>query len=255
MKFEMTIKHFFRFTHLLVLSGLFLSACTTETVQDIVDKSIAAHGGEAYQKFYAEFDFRDKHYTVKRNQGEYVYSRSFTDSTGRYFDELSNQGFKRLRNDTLVTLPEDRSRAFTNSVNSVIYFALLPYGLNDPAVIKKMVGKTSLEGESYHLIEISFEQAGGGTDFEDTFLYWIHASSYTVDYMAYSYQTNGGGLRFRKAYNPQVVGGIRFQDYINYKPKDEKTTQLQDLAALYANKQLEELSRIEVKNLVVTNNQ
>jgi hypothetical protein len=254
MRCEMTVKIYYRIS-LVLLSVWLWSACGTESAQDIVDKSIAAHGGEAYKKFYAEFDFRDKHYTIKRNEGEYVYTRSFADSTGRYFDELTNQGFKRLRNDTLMILAEDKVKAFTNSVNSVSYFALLPFGLNDPAVVKKSIGKTSLEGEPYHLIEVSFEQAGGGTDFEDTFLYWVHASSYTVDYIAYSYQTNGGGLRFRKAYHPQVVNGIRFQDYINYKPMDEKNTKLQELAALYTNKQLEELSRIEVKNLVVTTDQ
>ena len=239
----------------LVVLAIVSTACTKETAQDIVNRSIAAHGGESYRNFYAAFDFRDKHYTLKRKKGEYVYTRSFTDSTGRYYDELTNQGFKRLRNDTVMTLTEDKTKAYTSSVNSVIYFALLPYGLNDPAVIKKSVGSTSLEGKPYNIIEVSFEQEGGGTDFEDKFLYWIHASSYTVDYMAYSYQTNGGGLRFRKAYNPQVMQGIRFQDYINYKPKDEKNTSLQDLEALYTRGELEELSRIEVKNLTVTTNQ
>lgn len=249
------IKRSPRTSNLLLLVFLLLAGCSQETAQDVVDKCIHAHGGDSYATFQAEFDFRDKHYTIKRKEGEYVYTRSFTDSTGRYYDELTNQGFKRLRNDTLVTLSDERTKAFTNSVNSVIYFALLPFGLNDPAVIKTMIGKTTLDGELYHLIEISFKQEGGGTDFEDKFLYWIHTSSYTMDYMAYSYQTNGGGLRFRKAYNPQVVGGIRFQDYINYKPKDEKNTTLQDLEQLYTKAELEELSRIEVKNLIVTTQQ
>lgn len=245
------MKFFFRFCIISAGVLLFLTGCTSETVQNIVDKSIAAHGGDAYKIFHVEFDFRDKHYSMERKLGEYIYTRAFTDSTGSYYDELTNQGFKRLRNDTLLILPEDRTKAFTNSVNSVMYFALLPYGLNDPAVIKKLIGNTTLDGEAYHLIEVSFEQEGGGTDFEDEFLYWIHTSSYTVDFMAYSYQTNGGGLRFRKAYNPQVVGGIRFQDYLNYKPKEERNTKLQDLETLYTDNQLEELSRIELKNLVV----
>lgn len=246
------IKLYLRVNLLLGVVTFLSASCTKKTAQDVVDSSIEAHGGNSYKIFDAEFDFRDKHYTVKRIEGEYVYTRSFTDSTGRYYDKLTNQGFTRLRNDTAVALTEERTKAFTNSVNSVIYFALLPYGLNDPAVIKKMVGKTTLEGKPYYLIEVSFEQAGGGADFEDKFLYWIHESSYTMDYMAYSYKTNGGGLRFRKAYNPQVMGGIRFQDYINYKPKDEKSTTLQDLEQLYIKGELEELSRIEVKNLIVT---
>lgn len=235
---------------LFILFTIFtLSACKDENAQSIVDKSIEAHGGKHYDTLNIEFDFRNRHYTLQRNGGEYEYTRAFTDTTGSYYDVLNNAGFTRMRNDTVLVLPEERIKAFSNSVNSVMYFALLPFGLNDASVIKELLPATTLNGEPYHVVKIRFQQQGGGTDFDDEFLYWIHAKKYTVDYLAYLYHTDGGGLRFREAYHQQIVSGILFQDYINYELGDEKNTKLEELEVLYAANKLKELSRIELENM------
>jgi len=58
---------------------------------------------------------------------------------------------------------------------------------------------------------------------------------------------NKGGVRFRSAYNRRVIDGIIFQDFINYKAKIG--TPLFDLPSLYEKGELEELSRIETKDI------
>ena len=71
--------------------------------------------------------------------------------------------------------------------------------------------------------------------------------------MAYSYSVNDGGVRFRSAYNPRTIDGIRFQDYINWEAP--VGTPLKDLPALFEKDKLKELSRIEtvdVRNLNAT---
>lgn len=238
---------------LLVFAGiaLFYACSTKPTAKEIVDKAILAHGGETFNKVHAEFDFRDRHYTAIRNGGEFTYVRSFIDSTGAYLDTLNNRGFSRHRNDSLQTLTDERTNAFSNSVNSVIYFALLPFGLNDAAVIKQFVKEEEVKGKGYFVVKVSFQQEGGGQDFEDEFLYWISKEDFTVDYLAYSYHTNGGGIRFREAFNAQLVGGILWQDYINYKPENEIETKLEQLMSLFIKGELKELSRIELKNIAV----
>ncbi len=237
---------------ILIIPILFHACSVKPTAQEIVDSAILTHGGKAFDQFQADFDFRDKHYTAIRKGGEFTYIRAFTDSTGNYRDVLNNTGFTRHRNDTLQTLPDEKRNAFTNSVNSVIYFALLPFGLNDAAVIKEWLTKEEVKGKQYDVIKISFKQEGGGADFEDEFLYWIESEKHTVDYLAYSYHTNGGGIRFREAINPQHVGGIRWQDYINYKAADEKNTSLLQLMPLFKEGKLVELSRIELKKIQVS---
>ena len=68
-----------------------------------------------------------------------------------------------------------------------------------------------------------------------------------MDYLAYNYKVNGGGVRFRSSYNRRNVGGIIFQDYINYKA--EVGTPLKDLPTLYENDKLKEVSRIDTENV------
>jgi hypothetical protein len=137
-----------------------------------------------------------------------------------------------------------------DAVNSVHYFAQLPYGLNEPAVVKELLGEAVIKNEPYFEIGVTFNQEGGGTDFEDEFVYWIHKENYTVDYLAYSYATNGGGIRFREAINPRTVGGIRFVDYNNFKPATLETP-LTDLDTAFEAGKLKLLSKIELENVSV----
>ncbi|UJH91207.1 hypothetical protein LZ575_21865 [Antarcticibacterium sp. 1MA-6-2] len=133
---------------------------------------------------------------------------------------------------------------YGSSVNSVHYFAHLPYGLNDRAVNKKLVGDAIIKGEPYHELKITFQQEGGGADHHDEFLYWIHKEKFTIDYFAYKFIVNDGGIRFRVAYNPRIIEGIRFVDYENYILHDP-VVKLENLDELYEQGKLEMLSTIE----------
>lgn len=230
---------------------LFTACSRPDEAQQVVDTAMDRHGSTLLENASLSFDFRDRHYTYSRQGGEYRYTREFSDSTGQAVqDVLTNEGFSRFINGQEVALPEERKRAFSNSVNSVIYFALLPWGLNDPAVHKEWLGKTEVEGTPYNLVKVSFTEEGGGEDHEDQFLYWFNATTQTLDYLAYSYKTEGGGVRFRKAVNPREIEGILFMDYINYKPASD-TVSLEALEELFKKNELEVLSEIELENIQV----
>jgi hypothetical protein len=218
--------------------------------QKIVDQAIEAHGGERYQRFNLSFDFRGRHYSAKRDNGLFTYERAFSDSTGQVRDVLSNEGFYREVNGKKVALTEKQRKAFTASVNSVIYFILLPFGLNDEAVLKKYVGEAALEDRSYHKIQVNFRQEGGGADYTDTFVYWIDKERHTVDYLAYTNE----GLRFRKAVNPRFIKGIRFTDYLNYESKLFPDAPVSSLDSLYSAGKLNKLSEIINENIQLSVN-
>lgn len=217
--------------------------------QAVVDSAIMVHGGENYASLTIAFDFRDRHYTARRDGGAFTYTRAFKDSAGNAVrDVLSNEGFYREVNGERVNLPEERENAYSNSVNSVIYFALLPYGLNDAAVHKEYLGEATVNEEPYHKIKVTFEKEGGGEDFEDVYIYWIHKEKYNMDYLAYSFHVNGGGMRFREAYNVRDIRGIRFSDYMNYKP-ESASTPLEKLDSLFERNELVEVSKIKLENV------
>ncbi len=219
--------------------------------QEVVDNAIDYAGGDRYEHSEISFLFRDREYTAYHNRnGKYEYTRAWEDSLGRVKDVLNNDGFYREINGARVDLVDSMAAKYARSVNSVIYFALLPDALNDPAVIKEYMGTKNINGHPYHQVRVTFEQDGGGTDFEDEFIYWFDEVTGQMDYMAYLYYTDGGGMRFREAYNPRRINGIMFYDFINFKPAD--SVKLENIADAYLNDELEVLSRIEQENIEVT---
>ena len=220
------------------------------TAQTIIDKAIEKTcSGNCYNAEIS-FTFRDKTYKSKRLEGAYMLERITNDSTGIVRDELTNDGFTRSVNDIKLQLADTTALKLSNSVNSVLYFAQLPYGLNAPAVQKKLIGTDTIKGEPYYEVKVTFAKEGGGTDHDDEFMYWVHQKNYTVDYLAYSYAVNDGGIRFREAYNPRIVEGIRFVDYNNYKAED-LSTPLSELDDLFETDKLPLLSKIETENVEV----
>jgi hypothetical protein len=237
---------------LLVGFGFWFSACDSRSeAQRIVDDSIAAHGGDAFSKSMIEFDFRKIHYTIFKTESEFEYIREFTDSTGMIKDVLNNAGFVRTVNGVKIdTLDQEWIGKYSRSVYSVAYFAFLPYGLNDASVIKEYLGETTLNDKNYELIKVVFQQDGGGEDFDDQFLYWIGKENHFIDFIAYSYHTDGGGVRMREVREVINVGGIRFQNYLNLKPED-KDTPVEKMQELYLSGDLELLSEINLENIKV----
>lgn len=241
--------------HMLILVGVLLvfSSCETKSKgQKIVDRAIEKHGGKAYEEVRISFDFREIHYEILKTPERYEYSRVFEDSLGRVKDILNNEGFRRFINGAEVQVTEERTQAFSNSVNSVAYFAFLPYGLNDMAAQKEWIRETELEGNRYDVIYVNFVEEGGGDDFDDEFLYWINKETGRMDYLAYTFHTEGGGVRFRKAVNQRVIDGVLIQDYENYMPAGaEKRPPLDKVEHLYTSGGFELLSEIQMKNVEV----
>lgn len=219
--------------------------------QQIIDQAIEKHGGEAYTRMELSFTFRDRTYKGSRMDGKFSYERKLVQEDGtELLDILDNERLIRKKNGEQIELTPKDSSAYANSVNSVFYFALLPYFLNDPAAIKTYLGTSTVKGQPYHKIQVTFQQEGGGKDFEDQFVYWIHRDNYTMDYLAYNYLTDGGGARFREAYNVRNIEGIRFADYINYKPEPD-SREVATFDALFEQGLMKELSRIDTEDIEV----
>ncbi len=224
---------------------------TTLTAQQIVDKSIAASGGNLYENAIINFDFRDRSYTsVQHNEKRTLYRLLKNDSI-KVLDKYTTSSFERIVNDSVIAIHDSLATKFGNSINSVHYFSKLPYGLNDRAVQKELLKETSIEGKDYFKVKVTFSQQNGGDDFDDTYVYFFNKVTFKPDFLAYDFHVDGGGMRFRKAYNERYVNGIRFVDYENLKPKINSGSILQ-IDSLYNSNSLELLSKIELQNIAVT---
>lgn len=235
---------------LLLLAFLILSCSKTEsefTAQQIIDKSIKASGADKVSQSKIAFTLRDKGYLATRNNGQIEFIRSF-DSIK---DVLSNTGFMRFIHGEQVVLTDSVANNYKNSVNSVHYFSVLPFGLNDAAVQKKKLPSVVIKGQPYYKIEVRFSEEGGGEDFEDVFVYWVHQKSFLIHYFAYEFHTNGGGFRFREVTSEEIIAGIRFVNYANYKP-NKQITDVKIIDSLFIAGNLNKVSDIILKNVQVT---
>jgi hypothetical protein len=227
------------------------SVPTPLTAQQIVDRSIAVSGGgKLYATTDKSFRFRDREYVLEGQGNGQLLKRIFFKDSSKIIDIRSRKGFERFVDGNLAQIPDSLANAYSNSVNSVHYFAYLPYGLNDRAVNKEFLGEGTIKEKAYYMVRVTFDREGGGSDFEDTYLYWFNKSDFKLAYLAYDFHVNGGGIRFREAYNERYVGGIRFVDYNNYKPKEEGAT-LDSIGKWFNSGKLELLSKIILEDIRV----
>ncbi|MCM4169731.1 deoxyribose-phosphate aldolase [Arenibacter sp. H213] len=220
------------------------------TAQEIVDKSIEVSGGEKYKNSTISFKFRDLEYRSTWKDNKRELSRAGIMNSMQVVDVLYNNKLERTVSDSLVILSDSLSNVYANSVNSVHYFVNLPYGLNDSAVNKELLGETTVKDKSYYKVKVTFDQVGGGDDFDDVYVYWFNKDTFKPDYLAYSFHVDGGGMRFRAAYNERYINGIRFVDYENYKVAPQGTS-IYETDKLYEKGMLDQLSKIVLENVLI----
>lgn len=211
------------------------------------------HGGAVLQRATVTFDFREYHFVVTRNDGMFSYERTYVEDGDSLREVLTNLGVSREVNGEVVVLTEDDERSLRTPLNSVPYFALLPFNLIDPAVQARSLGKTTINGEPYHEIEVTFQEEGGGRDYQDRYVYWFHARDHTMDFLAYTFHTGDGGTRFREAYNVRTIQGVRFADYHNYTADalGSPDSPIETFDDLFQSGQVDLLSEINLENIIV----
>mgnify|MGYP000577813830 CR=1 FL=1 len=240
--------------YLAVLLLLCLMACKLSeqklTAQEIINKTILFSGADKVANSKITFKFRENSYTAVRNKGIFKLFRTYRKDSLIIKDVLKNNGYERSINAKLVNVADSMIAKYRNSINSVHYFSVLPFGLNAAAVNKKLLKSATLKGKEYYKIEITFSKEGGGDDFDDVFIYWIGKEDFLIDYLAYSYHTNGGGKRFRVLKEQCIKNGIRFVDYHNYKPLNESVS-LADVDQAFESNGLIKVSEIILKDIEV----
>jgi hypothetical protein len=219
--------------------------------QQIIDKAILASGAYKVANSKISFKFRDKKYRAIRKKGSFELIKIYTSTDSlKIVEILSNNKYQRTVNSKTIRVSDSLAKIASNSVNSVHYFSVLPFGLNDQAVQKKLLAPTVIEGKEYFKVQITFLENSGGEDFEDVFIYWIDCKDFLINYMAYSYHTNIGGKRFRVLKDASTIGGIRFIDFDNFKPKD-RSVPLENIDDAFKNKKLIKVSEIILKDITV----
>lgn len=222
----------------------------TDAAAEIVKMMQAEHGVSAIEGKEVTFTFRDRVYSRYAFNNQYGYSRSGLNEAGEMvIDSWRGDDFKRTVNNVAVQISDKKEAAYKSSINSVFYFALLPTALTDPAVNVSLIGDVRIKDKMYTKIKVTFDEEGGGEDHSDIFVYWMNKETKRMDYLAYEYFTEGGGIRFREAFNTRDVGGFLFQDYTNFVPA--KGIELIDCDKAFEMGQMQLVSEIILEDITV----
>ena len=186
---------------------------------DIVGRSIELHGGDLYESSAVE---------LRLCSGSGCYDLAVTRRDGVYRHRVAGPvraGHREVEatNDTVrhwldgVEMPVTDARAeqgLRDWATARIYFAFLPFRLDDPSAQREDLGQETWGDRELHKVKVTF-RAGTSTDAEDEYLYWFDPATARLEQFAYSFEGNPGGLRFRRLDNYRRVGGILFFDQKN----------------------------------------
>lgn len=241
---------FSKFVFPILLLSFACQSPKSKKVEEIIN-TVVVNSGFDSAIFSVNFHFRDHHYSLKQKPSFYSFSRSIIQKEVEVKDVMtSNQPLKRYLDGVPIKISDSIRGVYSNSLNSVMYFFQLPKPLQDSSVIKVLMSSIEINGYSYWTIKVTFKEEGGGEDYQDEYRYWINQNNYEIDFLAYNYQSDGGGTRFRRAINKRKINGMFFQDYENYKPF-QIFEQLDNLPKLFEQGNLELISLIENKNIIV----
>jgi len=211
----------------------------------LVQRVVVAHRATALRDASLQFFFRGVAYRMTRSGGEYRYERW---PGPRQHEVLTNEGYQLLVDGEPAKLSKAMLAARARDLNSVVYFASLPYPLLDTAVHPRALGRDEVDGQSLDVLEVTFDEADGGEDHDDVFRYWLEPETGRMRYLAYSFARSGGGVRFRVATSTATAGEAILVNWTNY-GVDDVDVPLDSLPDLWSQGRLPKLSTIELEQL------
>ena len=220
---------------------------------DIVTRAIEHHGGDIYRHSESSLELCSGsgcyRMTVRIDGGEYRHEvsgpyrgRTRTVKADNRTVSVSRDG------EPLAVIPEARQAA-RDWATARIYFAFLPYRLNDPGVLQEDLGIEEWEGRRLHKIKVGFV-AGSSTDAEDEYLYWFDPETARLEQLAYSFTGKPGGLRFRRLSNYRRVGGILFFDQSNL-GVEGSGLRVEEIDPAFVRGRMREVSEVSLRDITV----
>ena len=191
------------------------SAAPTETVQALVDRSIAFHGGDLFDRSETLLRISSLSgsfaLSSRLNRGLFDHRVERGEGDEKHVVRVTNDGVSMIVGDSESAVSGEEAERLRSFVFARIYFPFLPYRLNDPGVRKADGGFETWDGRRLRRVKVTFESGDG-----DEYLFWFDPKSARLEQFAYSFQTGKGGIRLRRGSNYRRVGGLLFFDTENF---------------------------------------
>lgn len=230
---------------------LLLTACSpTPSALSVIARAIDVHGGAHVKRMKLQFMFRGQAFQAFHDGSDFRYERTRMVDSIPVIDAIDNNGTYRWMNGVWSPVEDSLRNAVHGSINSVMYFALLPFKLADPAVRADHLGVVEMNGRDHHKIRVRFAKEGGGVDHDDVYVYWFDVETGRLAYLAYEYHVNGGGFRFREVTRYHEDQQVILMDYSNAKPT-VPVSDVVDMDALWKAGKLTVVSQVNLERIQI----
>lgn len=219
----------------------------------IVDRAIEHHGGELYRRSETALEICSKSgcaaVRARLDGGLYDFEVRARVRGAERRVRSTNDGVEWWEAGERRPVPPERRQALRDWVMERVYFAFLPFRLNDPGVYKEDLGLEAWEGRELHKVKVTFAP-GSSTDADDEYLFWFDPSSGRLEQFAYSYTRGEGGLRLRRGFDYRRVGGLLFFDQRNY-GVDGAGLSVDLVGPRYVEREMRLVSTVELRDIRV----
>ncbi len=237
----------------LVPAATFGQGATPQSRVAIVDRAIEHHGGEIYRHSETRLDLCSKsgcfHVVANLDGDRWAYTVSGRSGDSRLQVHSADDALTVRRDGAEEAVAANRERRHRDWAMARVYFCFLPFRLNDPGVFKHDLGLVDWDGRRLHKVKVTF-QAGSSTDAGDQYMYWFDHETARLEYFAYSYDDNGGGIRFRRAVRHRRVGGLLFFDQENL-GVDGSGLSVDAIDAAYVRAAMRQVSTVRLEGIEV----
>jgi len=222
----------------------------------VVDRALEFHGGALYTASRTRLTISSRSgsfdLAVARDGSEFDYTVEDQRDGSPRTTRITNDSVERRVGDASLDLPEDELQRVRDFVSARVYFPFLPYGLNDPDVLKHDQGLESWGGRELHRVKVTFAP-GSSTDASDEYAYWFDPESGRLEQYAYSFGSGSesGGLRFRTLSNYRRVEGLLFFDASNLGVDGSGDFAIDDVTPDYVAERMKPVSEVKLSNLSV----
>lgn len=213
-----------KFLAILVLAT-FLLACNSKEESpefsgaELIDKAIAAHGGDLYKNATINFELNDYLFEFTRDGYNYNYKMWQDRDTVVIAAHTFNGGIEYTENDSVIDRGARLTNMFKNRINNIAYDFYIPYEFTTNDVIATYLTSEYLRQRLYHKVKISFKTPAGAEPDLRSYMLWIDAESFEVDFIGKENNPNSGKKQFSAAAYKRRVGGMLFSDFELYQTK------------------------------------
>jgi len=225
----------------------------------IVDRSIEHHGGARYEASRIELELCSANgcFAIETRTEGGLFEHVVTGEDGMRV-RATNDTVERWEGGRQVPVPPGEEARRRRFVSARVYFAFLPYRLNDPGVWKLDHGIVDWEGRPLHKVAVSFGSRAAGGDqgsetgqTSDEYMYWFDPETGEIVYFAYDFVGEPSGVRFRRAINLRRIGGILFFDQENL-GLDGEGLDVTQIDPRFVAERLPRISVVELRDIRVT---